>query len=113
MPRLARHKVTGVWFNDFVRGERPAGDVLANVVRAGLNPAGFEEVEVTFAQYDTEETAFFATARTAETAFQAARETDWANARAKVRGMLDGSNRLASLTVAELREYAKRVLGEG
>ena len=103
MPTLARHKVTGTWFNDFQDGERSPGDVLANVVKAGLNPADFDEVEITLAQYRTEEAAFFAAARAAQAIVQAAEDKAWASAKTKL---------LSALTAAEQAVLRKRVFGE-
>ena len=108
MPRLARDKASKVWFNDFQRTNRKVGDVLVNVQRSGKDPAQYEEVELTFEEYDTEELAFFAAARAVQAVQDTADNTNWANARQKFKDLLTSRG----FTAGEVQQFAKRALGE-
>mgnify|MGYP001618220204 CR=1 FL=1 len=106
MPRLARHKVTLAWFNDFVRGERSPGDVLKEVQKRGLNPADYEEVVVSLALYDTKEADFYAADRVALALIAAGEETAWTGAKTKLLALL------GPLTAAERAALRKRLFQE-
>lgn len=108
MPRLARHKVTGVFYNDFQRAEREAGAVLQNIARAGLNPNEYTEIDIGVQDYDEIEQWFFAAARAAARDQDAVRDAAWEKAKPKLRAMLQA----AGLTAEERAEFMRRVLNE-